>query len=493
MPRRRPFSTAQMHLAAAFVLVAVLAWIPPAHGDNALPEHVSTPYLAFDLPTGRSDRKVFAHYVPFFPVSIDNLPADIDYYTTEFLSPNGERGKYRDSGGYLRDRPLARDPINSPDWRDIDVRTEINQAKSVGIDGFAMDVIEPRSKSDVADRLLVNANVVGDFTILVTADMSGPFGSSSTQAFADEFAHYLSAPGAFKLTDGRPVLGAFAAELIPVSWWRETLALLNARLGAPVAFVPTFLNGAEALDSFAPLAYGFSNWGGRSPSEVPVTDTGPTSPVALAMRSHALGKTWMQPVAFQDNRPRDGGYWESENSTTNTNAWQVAIGQHADWVQLLTWNDYSETTALAPSAKHRWSLLDMNAFGIAYYKYGQPPPITRDAIYVSHRTQPAAALPSFPETKLMTLAPGSSPTRDDVEVVTYAVAPATVAATIGSQTLNCSVPAGLGVCRFPVAPGSVIVGLFRDGGLKAAASSPFRVTEKPYVQDLQYVVAGGLR
>ena len=50
----------------------------------------------------RSPRKVFAHYFSPFPISIDNRDPESDYYARGYLSVDGERGKHRAYGGYLR-------------------------------------------------------------------------------------------------------------------------------------------------------------------------------------------------------------------------------------------------------------------------------------------------------------------------------------------------------------------------------------------------------
>ena len=63
----------------------------------------STSALPFAMPSpwGKS-RQVFAHYFGVFPLSIDNKPADSDYYKTQFLTPTGENNKHLAYGGFLR-------------------------------------------------------------------------------------------------------------------------------------------------------------------------------------------------------------------------------------------------------------------------------------------------------------------------------------------------------------------------------------------------------
>src|SRR5689334_9179654 len=136
MVRRRHVSHPPMVAASAvavllvvLVVIAVSAALPTTETLRSL----VTPYLPFDLSTEPSGKRVFAHYMPNFPVSIDNKPAATDYYTAEYLNPTGEGGRHSSYGGYLMDRPLPRAPLADPDWRNLDLRSEISQAKSVGI------------------------------------------------------------------------------------------------------------------------------------------------------------------------------------------------------------------------------------------------------------------------------------------------------------------------------------------------------------------------
>jgi hypothetical protein len=86
-----------------------------------------------------------------------------------------------------------------------------------------------------------------------------------------------------------------------------------------------------------------------------------------------------------------------------------------------------------------------------------------------------------------------TPARDAVEVEAYSRAPSMVVAVIGGSLQTCNVPAGFGVCTFGLAPGGITVRLYRSNVDQVVVQSPYQVTNTPYVQDLQYVVAGGLR
>lgn len=81
-----------------------------------------TPYLPFDLLDTNSRRKVFAHYVPSLPISIDDKDGDEDYYAKEYVTVKTVskprtagfcgRGRFRGpivgrEAGPLRNRPMV--------------------------------------------------------------------------------------------------------------------------------------------------------------------------------------------------------------------------------------------------------------------------------------------------------------------------------------------------------------------------------------------------
>jgi hypothetical protein len=363
----------------------------------------------------------------------------------------------------------------------------------VGIDGFAIDVIQRRAQSDVVDNLLLAAARNADFDILITADMSGPLFQVGVDEFVADFAAYLAAPSAFRLADGTPVLSAFAAERRAPQWWSAVLNALTARLHTKIAFVPIFVDVSDNIAQYAPISYGLSAWGGRSPHAMALSERGSGSPSDLIDQAHRRGKIWMQSVPFQDNRPRNGTFEESLNGMANRMAWQLAVEEKAEWVQLITWNDYAESTAMAPSMAHGWRMLDLNAYDIARFKWERPPTVTRDAIFVSHRIQPVEALPAYRETLLMRPVPGTAEPRDAIEVVSFARARSEITIVAGDQMTACSAPAGRGTCVAPLRLGFLTVTMKRGGVVVASAHSDVPVVERPFVQDLQYRLVGGLR
>ena len=438
-----------------------------------------------------STKMVFAHYVPNFSLSLDNKNYESDYYTVDYQDPNGEGGAHKAYGGFVRDRPMARPSLPSSVWRMDDFETEVRQAMAAGINGFVVDIFSfpGNSQSQVAKnvQLLMDAahDVNKNFRILLMPDMTSGPGTQSPQQLAASVARLGKSPAAYHLPDGRLVVAPFHSETHPANWWSQFLTSLRGEYHTPTAFIPLFLNAMGNLNSFAPISYGLADWGDRDAAGNDPNKTGPGSQTYKINAVHAKGLKWMQPVSVQDERPRDSRFWEAANTQNLRNTWTLAIKDHADIVQMTTWNDYAEGSQFAPSQQHGRAFLDISSYYIAWYKTGHAPKIKRDTIFLTHRIQPWQAKPTYPETKLMHYAGQAAP-RDTVEALTFLTAPGTVNINVGGKITHCHVPAGEATCTAPLRTGTVSATVTRHSRLAASVTSPFRVTDTPYTQDLGY-------
>ena len=461
------------------------------------PDSVGLPFAMPSKATLQgSSRKVFAHYIPSLPISLDNKPTATDYYTRNYLAPSGEGLKHLAYGGFLRDRPLGR-PAIAGNWRLEDMKTEVRQAISAGIDGFAVDILELPGSGD--GRLWSNTVTLAEaaaavdpkFKIIPTPDMNSNARNATPAQWASALATLARYSSAYRLGDGRVVLSPFLAEAKTPAWWTSVMDSLSADYGVSTAFVPVFLDDQKYAASFASISYGMGNWGARNPMSNNADVTYSTSPIGRANKVQNMGKIWMQPVSVQDERPSAGLFEEAENTQNLRNTWRIAQASGADWVNLATWNDYSENTQFAPSQKHGWSLLDINSYYLAQYKTGAAPKIIKDAVYVTHRTQNVGTLLTGPASLLMRLRAGS-PARNTVEALTFLTAPGTVKVTVGSTSTSCAVDAGVDTCTVPLRPGAVRVEVERSGATVASVADPYQVSALPYTQDLLYVGAGSM-
>ncbi|TFV88392.1 hypothetical protein E4P40_10010 [Blastococcus sp. CT_GayMR20] len=478
---RRPWAVGGVVLVVLAAVVGVLVVRSDRSPGGPLP---------FDLPAGSSledsPRKVFAHYFPPYPISLDNEDPDRDYYAVHYLDPLGEEGRHAAYGGFLRERPLPRPVSDDPDWALEDMRTEIRRATGAGIDGFTVDLLGLEG-SDYWPTvlLLLRAADELDFDIVLMPDATTET-VNDPAVLADAVAGLAEEHRSlYRLDDDRLVVSPFSPETVGAGWWSGWLDTMRTGHGLDVALVPCFVTlDAPAADAFAPISHGLSNWGDRSPAFN-------TDLQRNAADAHDRGLIWMQPVSVQDQRPAQGVFDEANNTENLRVTWQGAI-DGADWVQLTTWNDYSEGSEFAPSTHIGWGPLDISAYYLVRFKTGRWPTITDDVLHVSHRVQFADTRPSR-QSRLMELRRGSSPTRDDVEVLSFLTAPATVTVTIGQETHEYEAPAGVSAFRAPLQVGEISAGAVREGSDDVSVTSPFPVQETPEIQDEQYYFVSSAR
>lgn len=454
----------------------------------------TTSYLPINLPTqawlkrgitsGTNNKLVFAHYFTQFTLSESNTS---DYYANNYLPPSGEGGVHVAYGGYLRERPLPVGYTSTSSYLVDDMKTEVTRATQAGLDGFAVDILTTDTTSYHWTRIkaLMQAAAAVDpnFKLMLMPD-SYSFSVKSTPptaaAVAQAIASVANDPTMFKLADGRLVVSVFDPEAQGAAYWQSFITTMKNTYGITVAFVPCFNNYGANVAAFASFSYGLSEWGGRSPKvSNSIADNGTDA--------HSRGKIWMQPVSYQDERPSQHSYAEAQNGDNYRITWASAINTNADWVQIPTWNDYSEEAEIGPSTHHGYSLLDLTSYYLTKFKTGQDPQIVRDVAYVSHRIQKASATVTN-ETSPMTLRVDSSAARDDVEIATFLTAAATVTVHVGSNTYTYSAPAGVSQQVYPIASGTVSVDVVRGGSTVASVSSPYSISTASSVayQDLHY-------
>ncbi|MFG2328032.1 glycoside hydrolase family 71 protein [Streptomyces sp. NPDC048604] len=455
---------------------------PAGRPTRERPAEYSTA-LPFDLPSTaelrRSGKPVFAHYFTPYPLSLDNEPPERDYYARNYLTPDGEKGKHAAYGGLLRDRPLPA-PREDGDWELAHLRQEVRTARDAGLDGFTLDLLSLSGRNrDRTENLLRAADAEDPgFRIVLMPDMTSL--DTTPEALADALAQLGRHRSAHRLPDGRLVVSPFKAEAQSPDWWRRAMTALEREHGIRTALVPVFLDLDANAERFAPISHGLSEWGSRS-------YTTQSGSAAATRTAHRLGKIWMQPVSVQDARPNQGVYDEAGNTETLRASWGEAIDNGADWVQLTTWNDYSEGTHFAPSVHNGHAYLDLTSYYLTRFKTGDWPRIERDTLYLTSRVQFAAARPpAGAQSKVIEPRDGSAAPRDTVEVLGFLTAPATVRTFTGGEKASHEAPAGVSARLLPLRSGTSGATVVRDGRTTTAVSSRYPVRDRVTRQDLQY-------
>jgi hypothetical protein len=341
---------------------------------------------------------------------------------------------------------------------------EVRDAMSRGIDGFTFDYGPSTAGEGGALRTMLTAAkaVSPAFRIILMPDM-GQFGGADTAkavAVHDEVAALASDPTLYHLGDGRLVVAPFNAEILPPQWWAAMLKRWSDE-GIKVAFMPLFVGFNEKkIAGFESISYGIADWGAREMSST-------AAEAGYAAIAHRHGKPFMAAVAPQDYRPKSFRYWESGNSTAFRNAWMSAIQGGADWVQLITWSDYSESTQIEPSTNlagdEENGFFDLTSYYTHWFKTGQPPPITCDVLYYFFRRERTDA-PSPAQGQPTTLGPYAvDPPANEIELLGFLASPGMLEIDIGGKAFQRPAPAGITSFKIPLAEGQPHFRLLRGG------------------------------
>lgn len=433
--------------------------------------------LPFSMPDSAalfgSPKKVFAHYFYPFPLSLDNKPSSSDYYNVNYLNKSGESGKWLAKGGFLRQRPLGVGVGSAAQWQLLNMEQEVRMAIARGITGFTVDVMSAKEATNPTSHLhlLLSAAQTVDprFKIVVMPDISAL--KADSDAVTQIIEAVASSPAAYRLADGRLVVTAFNAGANSVQWWTAVIAQLKSHR-INIAFVPTFLGWSRQADSFAPISHGFSDWGTATEG---VSDRMKSDP---ASAHETYGKLFMMPVDPQQYRPKESTYWEAGNSATFRKSWSSAIDGGADWVQLVTWSDFSESSEIEPytDATLRRDIgtgfYDLNAYYAAWFLLGKQPAITHDVLYYFYRREPANA--ASPAQSSHTGIRVGTP-EDDIELLAFLTAPGVIKITIGGQSYTQNADAGVTSFKAHTAPGFPAFSLSRNGSDVVSFQAPVEI------------------
>lgn len=409
-----------------------------------------------------SKRKVFAHFFgAIFPMAFKNELPQFDLYNRTWLQPTG---RWKAQGGFLRSRPLGVQPGDIKSFQLANMEREVRMAMARGITGFTYEFHQLNCgnlsgsvsgcTAHLRELLTAAANVDQRFKIvLMIGGMSIEDAKSAIRAIYD-------APGMYQI-DGKLVVAPFRANTLAPADWGKMIADLRDE-GFPIFFMPTFLKlSEERVSNYRPISNGvgtFSTANERQGSEV-------AREAALA---HAKGLPYMAGISPQNYKPKDFIYFEPRASQSFREAWQAAIENKAQYIQLTTWNDFSETTQIAPYTDATLSpsigtgFYNVNAYYASWYLSGSRPKIERDVLSYFYRRQSVNA--SAPNAAQPTI-PASIEFRglDVIEVLSFLTEPGTLSITAGGRTSVQDAPAGVTSFQIPLAPGTPSFTLKRNG------------------------------
>jgi hypothetical protein len=414
-------------------------------------------------------------------LSYENIPLDRDHWA-QFLSRTGESGKWAFAGGFTRERPLTPVPWKSPYWREINAAVDIIRAQLVGIDGFGVDLTQielPRAPDQVKVIYDCAAAIAPDFRLVLEPD-GDILKLAAPSQMASMLQKLASHPNIFRLPDGRVLLVPFGPNGESPEYWQDVVRRLEQG-GERIAFIPDLVGLIGNSDRFAPISAGMSYWGSRDPT----TADSPLIRKAIeAARTN--GKIWMQPVTPQDARPKSMILWEAENTTLFRDLWGQAANFKAQYVHIITWNAYAESTEIAPSSGTQFLFYDLTAYYIAWFKTGSPPSILADAIYYSHRTEIFNLDDPRSTGELMFRNLGKTPVRNRIEMLAMLTAPATLEIDIAGHREIRSVSAGLRILETDAKLGRPVFRIIRSGTVVVEKESDWEIVDRLEVANPVY-------
>lgn len=369
-------------------------------------------------------------------------------------------------------------------------KREIELAQRHGIDGFALNTGgwigadgKPSPNVAAVERMYQAAQELNTgFQLFLSADATGV--AKQTENQCDMVRRFAAHPNQMR-HDGKPVFSAWAGS-------PETYGPAMEKLkeeGLPVFFVP-FL-------SFPPYSANLSERRVRSYFDGHDFMDGyfyfaPDQTTAEMIQNNStarrvtqeLGKLYMAGVspAYNSSNLRDYRGMRGYDAI-----WQGIIQDDADWVEIVTWNDYQEDSnimpfrfAYPPMAEQFYcsrdeSFLDITEFYARWYKTGARPKVTQDKLYYAYRNRPRDLTQAWDtkENRWLDVTKESGSLRfvdqihDDVEdniyVTTFLKEPAELIVSVGDVKQKFNQPAGIGYAALPLRAGVPHFALFRSG------------------------------
>ena len=352
---------------------------------------------------------------------------------------------------------------------------EMKEAQAAGIDGFALNCGAWKKEPHYMRRaklIYEAAEKLGTgFQLFFSAD-----GPPSEAEVVDMVKTYASHPNQLRW-QGRAVLSTFGGSKAA---WREKVFAPLKEAGIEVFFVPFFypepvteLPGdaavAKHVQRWADLADGLFFFGAAGqPKELAACNT------SYAKHLKAAGKLCMAGYTphYWGMKQPDRRYYETLGGEGTEIQWAAIIQAQPEWVEIVTWNDWGESSYVAPvEDPAQWApfltrgfhrshagYLELSKYFIEWYKTGSQPPVRQETLFWFCRTHPKDAVA---EDKPVTGRHG--PIEDVLYLTTMLKEPAELCVSTGGKEVKLGAPAGLKHHRVPFAPGPQRFEVLRDG------------------------------
>ncbi|WFU39433.1 endo-1,3-alpha-glucanase family glycosylhydrolase [Bradyrhizobium sp. CB82] len=388
-----------------------------------------------------------------------------------------------------------------------DFEHEIAIARTYGLDGFALNVPgwsrEPHYL-DISRRMFAAAErSAPSFKLFLSFD-DAPVSDSATMLIE------LSASPAYLQVEGRPVVSTYSG----TPEWGAALRERLSSSGVRPFLVPNYQYltdrvwsrnysrpTAQFLDSLFrghPDINGYFVFGPDLGYAKPPTD-GPL----VAARSKFAGKLSMIGISpYYRGLRGNFRVFESGGFEGMATQWTAAIESGADWIEIVTWNDWGESTYVAPYGdirrqdlwNYHWgpllsheAFLKASRYYIDWFKSSRRPRIDHPSIYYFYRLHPKSAYGiASPDTNEQGRPKGWEDLVDCICVTTFLPRPLTVDVTVGGHRRSATMPAGVHHYAFEMSEGPIVMTIIDQGRSIAEKQLEFPITNTGQTGNFNY-------
>jgi glucan endo-1,3-alpha-glucosidase len=371
---------------------------------------------------------------------------------------------------------------------------DIQDAQSVGIDGFALNLGGwDMTYQDNTQKLFQAASDLGTgFQFFFSPDRC--CGLNETQII-EMVSKYINHPNHFK-TNNQPFLSSWGMSggMPEQDYWKNAVLAPLKKAGHDIYFVPfLFTTDFDETPDYSKYLSNYNTWwkdflngyfyfgpvGLPSYTKPSILSSGEGS----AKVFHDNGLTFMGSVSpyYWGEKQTTAGrrYFEYHGGEGIEAQWKSILDiQKPEWIELVTWNDWGEGSYFSPMddinkywpyaghpqlgfyKTHR-GFAELNKYFIQWYKSGGRPAITDNSIYFFYRTHPKDLKASNdPQAPVVWM---GGDVKDEIHVTTVLTTPAELHVITGGITKTYIVGAGIVHTRIPFNTGTQIFELWKNG------------------------------
>ncbi|KAH8825261.1 glycoside hydrolase family 71 protein [Flagelloscypha sp. PMI_526] len=432
-------------------------------------------------------------------------------------------------------------PYTSQDWED-----DIALASANGIDGFALNYGPDEWQPAQLDNAYAAALKFSNFSLFLSMDMAVLPCSSpdDAQALRSDVLKYANHPKQLKV-NGKAFVSTFAGE--SCTFGQSSVALgwssqfsRHPDINGKIVFVPTFFSDPAQFSQFADVMDGDFNWNGGWPIDLTLeqlnsinSDTPSNNSTTSRVAGFAggvddtpdigtlIGSTSTDENHLQGLAAIGGGlkarqaanekrlYMASVSpwffthfgqDTFNKNfmfladehlyarRWEslIAVRDSVDIVQILTWNDWGESSYVSPikgalpQGSEQWvdgmphdGFLSLTKYYAEAFKTGQDPVVTNDTIVLVSRPHPVQA--DAPDS--LGRPKGFELTSDKMWATILLKEPADVELSTSPENVQATqLPAGISKLSIPISAGGTMSAVIKRNGTTILETTPTNFT-----------------